>query len=302
MGPPHPPSQYRSLHLQTRGLSSMDALLDLVGGDFRVLLGLALVAGTTLLLLLSSLQPRAKALVTLQPPAEVGGSPPTVHLPLVEKEALSHDTRRFRFALPSPQHALGLPVGQHISLRYTDEQGKLVMRSYTPVSSDDALGYVDLVIKVYFKNVHPKFPDGGKMSQYLEGMALGDTIEVSGPKGKLAYMGKGEIHIKHRARDVVPEVRKASKIGMIAGGTGITPMLQIVRRALQDPEDKTEFFLLFANQSEADILCRDEIDAMAVAHANVHVWYTLDRADDSWKYSVGFVSAEMMKKHLPEAA
>ncbi|RLN38419.1 hypothetical protein BBJ28_00026238, partial [Nothophytophthora sp. Chile5] len=42
--------------------------------------------------------------------------------------------------------------------------------------------------------------------------------------------------------------------------------------------------------------------AMAAAHANVHVWYTLDRADDSWKYSVGFVSAEMMKKHLPEAA
>ncbi|RLN98724.1 hypothetical protein BBJ28_00009345, partial [Nothophytophthora sp. Chile5] len=280
----------------------MDALLDLVGGDFRVLLGVVLVAGTTLLLLLSSLQPRAKALVTLQPPTEVGGSPPTVHLPLVEKEALSHDTRRFRFALPSPQHALGLPVGQHISLRYTDDQGKLVMRSYTPVSSDDALGYVDLVVKVYFKNVHPKFPDGGKMSQYLEGMTLGNTIEVSGPKGKLAYMGKGEIHIKHRARDVVPEVRKASKIGMIAGGTGITPMLQIVRRALQDPEDKTEFFLLFANQTEADILCRDEIDAMAAAHANVHVWYTLDRADDSWKYSVGFVSAEMMKKHLPEAA
>jgi cytochrome-b5 reductase len=171
---------------------------------------------------------------TLKPPKNPGDAPPTVHLPLVEKEVLSHDTRRFRFGLPSERHVLGLPVGQHISLRYTDESGKLVMRSYTPVSSDDAKGYVDLVIKVYFKNVHPKFPDGGKMSQHLESLAVGDTIEVSGPKGKLTYVGKGEIHIKHRVSDAEPEVRRAKKIGMIAGGTGITPMLQIIRRALQD--------------------------------------------------------------------
>jgi hypothetical protein len=39
--------------------------------------------------------------------------------------------------------------------------GELVMRAYTPSSSDDELGYFELVIKVYYKNVHPKFPDGG---------------------------------------------------------------------------------------------------------------------------------------------
>lgn len=27
-------------------------------------------------------------------------------------QVISHDTRRFRFALPSPQHILGLPVGE----------------------------------------------------------------------------------------------------------------------------------------------------------------------------------------------
>ena len=37
-------------------------------------------------------------------------------LKLMEKEVLSHDTRRFRFELPSDQHILGLPVGQHIYL------------------------------------------------------------------------------------------------------------------------------------------------------------------------------------------
>lgn len=66
--------------------------------------------------------------------------------------------------------------------------------------------------------------------------------------------------------------------------------------------DKTEFYLLFANQSEEDILCRDEIDAMVKNHSNVHAHYTVDRAGDDWKYSVGFVNADMIIKHLPPAA
>jgi cytochrome-b5 reductase len=34
------------------------------------------------------------------------------HLPLIEKEEITHDTRRFRFGLPSDEHVLGLPVGE----------------------------------------------------------------------------------------------------------------------------------------------------------------------------------------------
>lgn len=45
-----------------------------------------------------------------------------------------------------------------------------------------------------------------------------------------------------------PETVTARNVGMIAGGTGITPMLQLVREVLKDPEDKTNLFLLFANQ------------------------------------------------------
>ncbi|CAH0474076.1 unnamed protein product [Peronospora belbahrii] len=253
-------------------------------------------------MLLSLVKPRDTTLITLQSLSP--STSPTVHLPLIEKEILSHDTRRFRFALPSPVHILGLPVGQHLSLRYTEEEtGKVIIRSYTPVTSDDTKGYVDLIIKVYFKNVHPKFPDGGKMSQYLDQMTIGQTIEISGPKGKLTYMGKGELHIKHRIRDPVPEIRKSLKIGMIAGGTGITPMLQIIRRALQDPEDKTEFSLLLANQTPDDILCRQEIETMAIKHEkNIKYWYTVDRADKTWKYATGFVTAEMIKKYLPAPA
>lgn len=69
---------------------------------------------------------------------------------LVKREEVSHDTRRFRFELQSPQHVLGLPVGNHMYLSARID-GELVRRPYTPVTSDDELGYFELVIKVHEK-------------------------------------------------------------------------------------------------------------------------------------------------------
>ena len=56
---------------------------------------------------------------------------------------------RYRFALPHPNDVLGLPIGQHISVS-AEINGKEIMRSYTPTSSDDDLGHFDLLIKVAF--------------------------------------------------------------------------------------------------------------------------------------------------------
>lgn len=69
------------------------------------------------------------------------------NLPLIEKQVISHDTRRFRFGLPTGEHVLGLPTGQHVHLT-AEVNGELVIRAYTPVSSDDDNGFVDLVAKV----------------------------------------------------------------------------------------------------------------------------------------------------------
>ncbi|XP_078608149.1 NADH-cytochrome b5 reductase 3-like [Branchiostoma floridae x Branchiostoma japonicum] len=225
---------------------------------------------------------------------------PTVKYPfkLVDKEIVSHDTRRFRFALPSPEHVLGLPIGQHIYLS-ARVNGELVIRPYTPVSSDDDKGYFDLVIKVYFKNVHPKFPDGGKMSQYLENMQLGDFIDVRGPSGLLVYDGNGQFSIKPDKKS--PAAQKTAKnVGMIAGGTGITPMLQLVREVLKNPDDDTNLYLLFANQTEKDILLRPELEELAGQYKDrFKLWYTLDRPEDGWKYSAGFVDDTMLAEHMP---
>lgn len=217
---------------------------------------------------------------------------------LIEKEELSHDTRRFRFDLPSPSHVLGLPVGQHIYLS-AQVNGNLVVRPYTPVTSDEDKGHFDLVIKVYFSNVHPKFPDGGKMSQHLEKLAIGDKILVRGPSGRLEYKGDGKFAIK-KTKTSEAVVSRYNKVGMIAGGTGITPMLQLMEAVCRDPSDQTECSLLFANQTEQDILCRDRLEELQRSHPDrIKVWYTVDKAGPGWNYSVGFVSGDMIAEHLP---
>ena len=40
---------------------------------------------------------------------------------------------------------------------------------------------------------------------------------------------------------------------MIAGGTGITPMYQIIKASVQDPQDKTQLRLIYANVNQDDI-------------------------------------------------
>eukprot|EP01111_Echinosteliopsis_oligospora_P000901 TRINITY_DN1112_c0_g1_i1.p1 TRINITY_DN1112_c0_g1~~TRINITY_DN1112_c0_g1_i1.p1 ORF type:complete len:262 (+),score=105.12 TRINITY_DN1112_c0_g1_i1:84-869(+) len=173
-----------------------------------------------------------------------------------------------------PNDVVGLPIGQHMSIKAVID-GKVVCRSYTPVSSDEDKGYFDLIIKVY---------DKGAMSQYIDKLKPGETIEVRGPKGQFTY---------------TPNMHK--KIGMLAGGTGITPMLQVVRAILKNPEDKTEVRLIFANVNEEDILLKKELDELAAKHPHFKVLYVLNNPPEGWKGGVGFVNQDHMREHLPPA-
>ncbi|XP_057390315.1 NADH-cytochrome b5 reductase 1 isoform X2 [Balaenoptera acutorostrata] len=298
------------------GLQPSPVLLASLGVGLLTLLGLALGS----YLVRRSRRPR----ITLLDPNE------KYLLRLLDKTTVNHNTKRFRFALPTAHHVLGLPVGKHVYLSARID-GSLVIRPYTPITSDEDQGYVDLVIKVYLKGVHPRFPEGGKMSQYLDSLKTGDVVEFRGPSGLLTYAGKGMFSIQPNKKSP-PEPRVARKLGMIAGGTGITPMLQLIQAILKDPEDPTQCFLLFANQTEKDIILREDLEELQARHPNhFKLWFTLDhppegalldyhrptpaphctplpawtwsvilsspRAD--WAYSKGFVSADMIQEHLP---
>ncbi|ORX63910.1 NAD(P)H-nitrate reductase [Basidiobolus meristosporus CBS 931.73] len=217
--------------------------------------------------------------------------------PLMARRELSHDTRLFRFQLPSPEYRLGLPVGKHVYLK-ANINGKDVIRAYTPYSLDEELGYVDLIVKVYYKNVNPKFPEGGLMTQYLDSLQIGETVGMKGPVGHFKYEGLGNYDV-----DFSKSRRHAHIIGMIAGGSGITPMLQVIKSVVNNPLDFTRLHLLYANRTPEDILLREELDQLAEKHSEqLKVWYTVDgEAPADWKYSVGYVDYDMCKDHLPPA-
>jgi len=194
---------------------------------------------------------------------------------LQRKEVLTQGqcpVKLFRFSLDNKSQSLGLPIGQHIWIRANIE-GEDVKRSYTPTSTNDDLGYFDLVVKIY-----PK----GKMSQYLDKLDIGDAIEVAGPKGTFLY-----------------QKNKFSSIGMIAGGTGITPMLQVIKEILKYDDDTTDVTLLFGNITYQDIILKEMIDELADKHPRFKVYYVLNEPPEGWKQGVGFITKQMIQEHLP---
>ncbi|KAJ6110838.1 Cytochrome b5 [Penicillium sp. IBT 16267x] len=197
------------------------------------------------------------------------------NFPLIRKDIISPNVYRFVFGLPHEDDVLGLPTGQHIALRATIN-GESVSRSYTPVSNNTDLGRIELLVKVY-----PQ----GKMTKHLESMKIGDLIEIRGPKGAMQYTTS---YAKH--------------IGMIAGGTGITPMYQLIRAICDDETDSTQISLLYANNTEEDILLRQELDNFAKKYpTKFQVQYVLSKAADGWKGHRGFVSQDLIQKYLAPA-
>jgi cytochrome-b5 reductase len=213
---------------------------------------------------------------------------------LEEKTVLSHNTAMYasppfkwpaswsssyRFKLPRKTDVLGLPIGQHISLAATIAgQPKEVVRSYTPISSDEDKGHFDLLIKSY---------PTGNISKHVAALQVGQTMKVKGPRGAMVYTPNMVRHF-----------------GMIAGGTGITPMLQVAKAIMRGRPtgDRTEVDLIFANVNFEDILLKEDLDALAAKDSRFRVHYVLNNPPENWNGGVGFVTADMIKKKLPAPA
>ncbi|ONK62827.1 uncharacterized protein A4U43_C07F8540 [Asparagus officinalis] len=196
---------------------------------------------------------------------------------LVEKRQLSHNVAKFRFALPSQTSVLGLPIGQHISCRGKDSVGEEVVKPYTPTTLDSDVGYFELVIKMY-----PQ----GRMSHHFREMKVGDYLSVKGPKGRFKY-----------------QTGQVRAFGMLAGGSGITPMFQVARAILENPNDKTNVHLIYANVTFEDILVKEELDGLVKNYpGRFQVYYVLNQPPEVWNGGVGFVSKEMIQTHLPSPA
>lgn len=210
-------------------------------------------------------------------PAFTGGDQGFVSLKLAEVESVNHNTKRFRFELPEPDMVSGLPVASAVLTKYkgpADE--KATLRPYTPVSDEAAPGFLDLVVKHY---------PGGPMSSHLHAMAPGQRLDVKGPLPKYAWTENKHAHV-----------------GLIAGGTGITPMYQLLRAILANPNDGTKVTLVYGSVSPDDILLHRELAALENTHPQrFRAFYVVDKAPDGWAGGqTGFISKDLLKTVLPE--
>jgi cytochrome-b5 reductase len=188
-------------------------------------------------------------------------------------ELLTHNTKRVIFDLPTPEHETGC-VTASVLVAKAQIDGKTVVRPYTPTNLNSEKGFLELVVKGY---------PTGKLSKHIFELQVGDELEMKGPTIKYKY---------------VPN--KYKQIGLIAGGSGITPMLQLIKEILRNPEDKTPVVLIFANETEEDIILRDEIDALQYLYSDqFKVYYVLTKPTETWTGYTGYVSKEMIQETLP---
>ena len=198
-----------------------------------------------------------------------------VSLPLMSYEQVNHNTRTLKFALPTEDHVIGLNVASALLTKYqgpNDE--KPTIRPYTPISDENAKGYVELMVK--------KYPNG-PMSTHITEMEKNQRLLFKGPIEKYKY-----------------EANKHDTIGLIAAGTGITPMYQLIRAVMNNPKDKTKIILITANISEEDILLKHEFERLEQEHPlQFRAFYVLEKAPSDWPGTGGRISKELLKTVFP---
>lgn len=170
---------------------------------------------------------------------------------------VTHDVKRFTLKRPA---TFRFEVGDATELALDEEGMRDDGHPFTMTSLPDA-DHLEFTIKGY--------PDHNGMTEKLHKLQAGDSLLIDSPFKTFRYQGEGVF---------------------IAGGAGITPFLAILR----DLRRKGELAgnqLVFANKTAGDIICRDELDAMA----GLKVDHVLSEEDTTGTYH-GQVDEELLRE------
>jgi len=219
-------------------------------------------------------------------------------LKVKSNNSLTHDTKCLELEFPDKTWIAGLWPGGHFMLKFKQGEEE-VGRPYTPMSTINQKGSMSFGIKVYKKN--EEFPNGGKVSQLIEALKPGDNILVSGPIGMVKYNGGGEFVRKGEAL-----AHKKKRIGLITGGSGITPHLSVVTASLMAGEDLV-FTCIYSNKTVDDVMFREQLEMLSAKFPNnfrlTHTFTRGECNEPKWKVKKGRVTADMLKEiDFPEPA
>jgi cytochrome-b5 reductase len=234
-----------------------------------------------------------KALI---PPGKCQISDEFLSVPLLERVPVSPTSSLFRFGLPNPSAPLNLSTcacllaKANIIIQNDDNDNQevdnnaedVVIRPYTPISTNELKGCFDLLVKNY--------GPGAKMSRHLHEIKVGDTIDFK--------------HIPANVKIQAPF--RQTKIAMLVGGTGITPMIQALHAILGDDAESDkqyEVVMLYGSKASNDILGKTMVDAWAKEYMDrfqvVHV-LSEEREDSEWKGLRGHIDKNIMETYLPD--
>ena len=179
----------------------------------------------------------------------------------------TYNVTSFRFPRPA---ALNYKAGQFFFVTLKAD-GKELNKHFSFSSSPTEKTHIEFTKKL----------SDSDFSTALKALKAGDWARIDAPYGKFTFEGE------HK------------KIGLLAGGIGITPFISICKYCT-DMRLGTKITLLYGNRTENDIAFRKELEAMQLQNKNLKVVFTLNEADSDWKGSTGLITAEMIKKEIPD--
>jgi ferredoxin-NADP reductase len=179
---------------------------------------------------------------------------PDLHVPWQEAviDRIIPETATVTSFLLRPQRWLPFTAGQHLDIRLTAADGYQAQRSYSVASGPETEGTYQLAVERL---------DDGEVSPYFHDVAeIGDVIEIRGPFGG---------HFAWRASDGGPLL-------LIGGGSGIAPLMSIVRHRGERGCD-VRVLLLYAVRTWDDVIFRNELIARDGAESNFDMFLSLSR-------------------------
>jgi ferredoxin-NADP reductase len=195
-----------------------------------------------------------------------------MHLLLAQTEQQTHDTKTLRFQVLDERLLCAKP-GQFLTFQWTID-GQRVTRSYTISSSPVHENYVE---------VTPKRMENGCVSVFLNERAkAGLAVEASGPYGRFYF--DETLH---------------KSIVLIAAGSGITPMISMLRY-IDDLELATPVTLLYCVRTGADIIFENELVRLSRSLPNFRYEVCLSRPDPTWKGHSGHLTEEFVTQHVTD--
>lgn len=173
------------------------------------------------------------------------------------------DVKSFRFDRPE---GLDCNPGQYMIVTIKSE-GMELREPFTISSSPTEKDFLELTKKL---TSHP-------FSKALESLKVGDKVLIEAPFGEFTF--KGEY----------------SKIALLAGGIGITPLRCMIRYAT-DNQLMTNIILLYSNRFDDEIIFKNELEEMQILNNSLKVVFTVTRPSEKWKGLVGRIDKEMVQK------